>query len=321
MSFGENLGYYRKRADLTQEALAEKMFVTRQTVSRWETDAVLPDVETLVRLCELFSCNMDTLVRGDAAETSEPARVAFPPVPPPQDPLPQYDGHMNRFSLSIALGVFLILVGVSLLILFTAFPWGEAAGVAVLLSLIAAAVVLFIVAGLHHDGFRREHPHIAPYPEEHRRAFRPRMILMVAGATALIFLGLILLILLFWNETPPAGLDGEVWEHIAVAGFMLLLSFSVFFYVLAGMLHSKYEVSEYNEESADEGLVPGKSTPKDGRKRLSEAISSAIMLAATAIFLLFGFLDGAWHPAWIAFPVGAILSGIVSEIFDAVSKK
>ena len=319
MSFGENLGYYRRQAGLTQEELAEKMFVTRQTVSRWETDAVLPDVETLVRLADLFSCNMDTLVRGDAAaESAEPA----PPPPPAEAPMPQYDGHMNRFSLSIALGVFLILVGVSLLILFTAFPWGEAVGVAVLLSLIAAAVVIFIVAGLSHEGFQREHPRIAPYPEECRRAYRPRMILMVAGATALIFLGLILLILLLWNETPPVAADSDTWTHIVTAGFMLLISVSVFFYVLAGMLYGKYEVGEYNKECVEEGFAPEDETlPKEKRKRLPEAISSAIMLAATAVFLLFGFLGGAWHPAWIAFPIGGILSGIVEAIFNAASKK
>ena len=37
MSFGENVGYYRKLLNITQEELAQQLFVSRQTVSRWET--------------------------------------------------------------------------------------------------------------------------------------------------------------------------------------------------------------------------------------------------------------------------------------------
>ncbi|MBO5037057.1 MAG: helix-turn-helix transcriptional regulator [Clostridia bacterium] len=66
MSFGKNLCYYRKQINITQEELAERLFVTRQTVSRWETDSVFPDVETIIKLCDMFDCSMDTLVRGDA---------------------------------------------------------------------------------------------------------------------------------------------------------------------------------------------------------------------------------------------------------------
>ena len=68
MSFGENVGYYRRQSNITQEELAEKLYVSRQTVSRWETDSTFPDVETLIKLCEIFGCNMDTLVRGDAQD-------------------------------------------------------------------------------------------------------------------------------------------------------------------------------------------------------------------------------------------------------------
>ena len=66
MSFGENVGFYRRQLDITQEELAERIFVSRQTVSRWETDSTFPDVETIVKLCDIFECDMDTLVRGSA---------------------------------------------------------------------------------------------------------------------------------------------------------------------------------------------------------------------------------------------------------------
>ena len=70
MNLGKNIIYYRKELQITQEDLAERLYVSRQTVSRWENESVIPDVETIIKLCEIFGCDMDTLVRKDAAEVS-----------------------------------------------------------------------------------------------------------------------------------------------------------------------------------------------------------------------------------------------------------
>ena len=65
MSFGQNLQFLRKARNMTQEELAEKMSVSRQTVSKWELDAIYPELSKIVDLCALFSCSMDQLVRED----------------------------------------------------------------------------------------------------------------------------------------------------------------------------------------------------------------------------------------------------------------
>lgn len=65
MSFGQNLQFLRKMRNMTQEELAEKMRVSRQTVSKWELDAVYPEVPKITDLCALFSCSMDQLVREE----------------------------------------------------------------------------------------------------------------------------------------------------------------------------------------------------------------------------------------------------------------
>ena len=55
MSFGKNLQLLRKmRNRMTQEELAEKLQVSRQTVSKWELDTVYPEINKLIELCELF---------------------------------------------------------------------------------------------------------------------------------------------------------------------------------------------------------------------------------------------------------------------------
>jgi len=63
MSLGTNIQYLRKINKFTQEQFAEKMNITRQTVSRWESDEVTPELAKLVDMCEVFSCKLDELVR------------------------------------------------------------------------------------------------------------------------------------------------------------------------------------------------------------------------------------------------------------------
>lgn len=65
MSLGQNLQFLRKMSHITQEALAEKLNVSRQAISKWELDAVYPEMDKIIELCELFSCTMDQLVRED----------------------------------------------------------------------------------------------------------------------------------------------------------------------------------------------------------------------------------------------------------------
>ena len=63
MSLGQNLQFLRKMRRMTQEELSEKLAVSRQTVSKWELDAVYPEMEKVIELCELFNCSMDQLIR------------------------------------------------------------------------------------------------------------------------------------------------------------------------------------------------------------------------------------------------------------------
>lgn len=60
----KNLAALRKRANLTQEQMAEKLHVTRQAVSNWETGKCQPDVETLTALSVVLGCDMTELIYG-----------------------------------------------------------------------------------------------------------------------------------------------------------------------------------------------------------------------------------------------------------------
>ena len=72
MSFGQNIQFLRKmHKGMTQEELAEKMGVSRQTVSRWELDSTYPEMDKVIGLCKLFSCSMDQLVRENISMSDE----------------------------------------------------------------------------------------------------------------------------------------------------------------------------------------------------------------------------------------------------------
>lgn len=72
MSFGSNLQFLRKLCNkMTQEELAEKIQVSRQTISKWEMDMAYPEIDKVMMLCELFYCTMDNLFRDDLSTNEE----------------------------------------------------------------------------------------------------------------------------------------------------------------------------------------------------------------------------------------------------------
>ena len=64
MAFSDNLQFIRAQAGVTQEQLAEQLDVSRQSVSKWESGASFPEMDTLLRICDLYDVNLDTLLRG-----------------------------------------------------------------------------------------------------------------------------------------------------------------------------------------------------------------------------------------------------------------
>jgi len=65
MNFGERLKAERTRKGWTQDELAEKLFVSRQSVSKWENGANYPNIEILIKLSDLFGVTIDELLRSD----------------------------------------------------------------------------------------------------------------------------------------------------------------------------------------------------------------------------------------------------------------
>ncbi len=65
MNFGQNLKKLRKSKNMSQEELAEKVLVSRQSVSKWETGEAYPEMNNILELCKIFHCNINDLVNDN----------------------------------------------------------------------------------------------------------------------------------------------------------------------------------------------------------------------------------------------------------------
>lgn len=316
MNLSENLHYLRKRDKITQEELADRLGVSRQAVSKWETGEAYPETDKLITLCDMFGVSLDELVRGTVTKTEE--------APEENNKLDRncFIKHMNKFSYFISSGVFLILFGVALCVLLNAYALSAnnempdltgILGVVALLIFVAVAVFLFVYSGLDHDRFRKEYPTVFEvYTEKEVKAFSKRfalcMSLLISGILADVVFLVVLNSFIAEGIIYAAPIDSAL--TYVVAAFLFVLSFLVGGLVYSGIQHTKYYTAEYNKQTSKE-LHPS------SRSRLKDAICGAIMMSATAIFLVIGFAWHLWHPGWVVFPVGGIICGIVGGIMGA----
>lgn len=102
MTLGETICALRTQKKLSQIELAEKLDVSRQAVSKWETDAAVPELDKLIRLSALFGVSLDELVRGQTAQTQEGAASA-PQAVQAQPSAPRGAHHTNTNTVGVIL--------------------------------------------------------------------------------------------------------------------------------------------------------------------------------------------------------------------------
>ena len=86
MSIGEKIYAYRTAQNLSQEELAERLEVSRQSVSQWETGAALPELDNLIRMCNIFDVSLDQLA-GRTPTAPAPSPIHTPSEAAPYRPL------------------------------------------------------------------------------------------------------------------------------------------------------------------------------------------------------------------------------------------
>ena len=116
MTLGERICQYRAQRRLSQSEVAEKLEVSRQSVSKWETDGAVPELDKLVKLCELFEVSLDELVRGGELK---PEGMDDEPAAPP--PVIEVRAAREQVPVWIVMGCVLLATGLLGFLLLMAF--------------------------------------------------------------------------------------------------------------------------------------------------------------------------------------------------------
>lgn len=119
MTLGERIAYYRKKSGFSQEALAERLHVSRQAISKWETGEATPDAERIIALAAALGISTDTPLLGREEADTAPyeAETIRQPAPTPEwlNHLPRHIGQLLRQKGYIA-GYIVALEGLGVLL-------------------------------------------------------------------------------------------------------------------------------------------------------------------------------------------------------------
>ncbi len=292
-TLSENLQYYRKREEMTQEQLAERLQVSRQTISKWESGAAYPETEKLLQLCEIFSCSMDVLMRQNASKLAV------------EDNL-KHREHMEKRRKWISIGITTLISAVALVELLTGSGVPEPIADMVFMAVGIVGILILVVQGIRHDNYKKKHPVVqAFYTKEEKESFDEKFPVRIATGIGILLMGGLI------------GMNGEYFEEMLpfkrfsedfyYGIFLLLAAIGVGVLAHTGLGKDKYDIEAYNkEESAD-------------RKRANEKTGvwcGCIMLTATIIFMVMGFMFQLWKISWVVFPIGGVLCGMVALIFQ-----
>lgn len=300
MSLSENLQNLRKIKNMSQEELAEKLNVSRQAVSKWESGNGYPETEKIISICEIFDCSMDELVKGKITADIKSEKNEYGEV-------------MDKEAKYTSAGIFAILLGVSfMLTLLGLAPNPEMEdkfaliGVVLILIGVVFAVPLFIISGQKLENFKKKNEKIANiYSEEESEKQKDKYTKFIAGGVGIVLLGVTIMMLLIC-----LNIFGDSVLPVAILMYFVTVGVSILVY--ADKKKAKYDIERYNKENSEEYKKTDDLVGK---------ICGVIMLLATIVFLIWGFAFNSWNINWIVFPIGGMLCGITGVILQKEPKR
>lgn len=345
MSFRDNLQYLRAERNMTQEQLAMLLGVSRQSVTKWEAERSSPEMDKLIKMCQIFDCSLDDLVQGDLTKGHDKdgsAQAQTVPAGPPQD-VCGYDEHQRKIAWKVPTGIACILVGIALGFFFegafTLSSHNGHDGTFILFTLagILAGLAFLIPAGMEHSAFVKAHPFVEDfYTEDDKARARTAFSRGFIGGIAAIFVGIGIFLTL-----------DESAESYVLFFLILFVALGVWNIVHYSMLLGRTNVAEYNRNASDDleieeimsaqirEEVRGSLLQKKKHGKKLGAICGAIMLVATIVGLALMFAPVLASPDpsnfqpegtsamwfWVAWPLGGMICGIVALIWEAFGKE
>ena len=330
MTFSEKISALRKQKGWSQEELAEKLMVTRQAVSKWESAQSMPDLDKLVQLSEALGVSTDYLLKDEQAQSAPVPATAEQTVKPrhvTQEEARRYlqlqTAAIPKTTLGVALCVWSSIVLIGLPVLRSTLNWGfqeeicSGIGLCVLLVMVAAGVALLLTA----SGKLREFEYLEREPIETDNGAREQALSMQREVLPICAkrntIGVVLCILsvlpLFALMCVPGVPDG--YYSLAVCALLLLVGIACLLLVRAGSMRG----------AVDKLLEQGDYTRENKAKsRFVGAVSAAYWLVVTAVFLFYTFgPNGNGQPqySWFIWAVAGVLYGALMAALSVYRKK
>ena len=318
----------RKRNGWSQEELAEKLDVSRQSISKWEGAQSVPDMNRILALSQIFGVSTDVLLKdeleldgapelGLEAEDTAARSVSM-------EEASAYLDHKNTAAGRISLGVMLCILSPVLLIILTgaqeagriALTENQAAGLGliVLFLLIGAAVALFVISGIRHSRFEYLEEEIidtaygvSGMARERRERYRSANARMLTAGIVLCVVAAVPIFIaeLFFEEN-------EMAEILAVGVLLVLVAVGVMMIVRTSIIWGGFKaLLEEDDFSRVEKTAEKKIAP----------IASVYWALVTAGYLGWSFLTMEWHRTWIVWPIAGAAFGIVSGVARMMRSK
>lgn len=330
MILSEKICSLRKQNGWSQEELAEKLNISRQSVSKWENGTSIPDLDKIIKLSQLFEVNTDYLLKDEIDETVSPkTEMTFQEKTIRTVSLAEAGEYMDltsRVAKRIALGVALCILGAaSLFIVFGLGPLEtdsagvflseQAAGgisVVSLLLFVASGVALLITNGmklskyefLEKECFSLEYG-VQGVTAKKKEAFEGTFRKCIAFGVALCIIGVVPLLL---AGSIDAGDRIYIW---CVALLLVLVACGVFLFVWSGMIYGSYQKILQIDDF----------TPEN--KQLGENLSwfsGSYWCLVTALYLGISFYFDNWNISWIIWPVAGVLFAALYQILRNIVK-
>lgn len=307
----------RKKAGWSQDELAEKLGVTRQSVSKWEGAQSMPDMERIVQMSRIFGVSTDYLLKDEIeAEEFSSAEPESSLRRVSMEEASSYLAIRRADAPKIALATFLCIISpVALIVLacicesaYFGISENAAAGIGlcIMFCIIAAAVTIFIRTShraaefdfLEKEAFETEYG-VASMVRERKKEYGDKLSRLNALGTVLCILSVLPIFAALAFEA------SDIWAGIGVAALLTLVAFGCYAFVCG---------NTYNC-AMDKLLEEGDYTRENKKKSpLFGAISTAYWLIVTAIFLYCTFGpngNGQAGTLWYIWAIAGILYGAV----------
>ncbi len=317
----------RKKNGWSQEELAERLEVSRQSVSKWESGLSMPDMNKILGLSALFGVSTDYLLKDELGEPSPSETAGTDDAGPRRtvelEEANRYIDAVGHLSWRIAFGVMLCILSPIVLILLGGWadegflPLAENAAVAIGLSvlflLVGGAVALFVVYGLQLSvySYLENEPFTLGYGvkgivEKKRDAYRPRLIGVLAVSIVMCIVSALPLVVFGVMEAKEAILIGCVGLILAICAVAVFLIVRVCY--INGSFERLLQTGEFSETHKRE-------------KHENDAVESVYWSIITAIYLGVSLWTMAWHITWIIWVVAGCLVPLVELIAKAARYK